>query len=225
MDFALLGRSQLFADCTEADIRAMLTCLRAQEKRYAKDEIICHAGDEARWMGLVLSGRAVIERTDVLGTRSILGAVEPGEVYAETYACLPGSRLMVSVTAAAPTRVLVMDLRPLLAEDGAPCPHKMKLLRNLLTVAAQKNLALSRRSMHTAPKTIRGRLMAYLSWMRLEQGADVFTLPFNRQQLADYLDVDRSALSAEMSRLQREGILHFRKSRIELLLLESDCPQ
>lgn len=224
MNLSFLTDTALFRGCSEEELQAMLDCLHAATHTYERGEILCHAGDEAMKMGLVLSGRVSIERYDAWGTRSILDVAGPGQVFAETYACLPGEKLMVTVVAEERCVVLLLDVRCLWKDDAPSCPHTMRLLRNLLTVSAHKNLTLSRRIFHTSSKSIRGRVMSYLSYQSLVHGSPDFEIPLNRQQLADYLSVDRSALSAEMSRMQQEGLIAYRRSRIRLLT-DASSPQ
>ena len=199
MDFLFLSQTALFRGCSPRETADMLQCLRAERRVYEKDRVICHAGDTVEALGLVLSGGVNIESVDVWGSRSILGHVGPGQVFAETYACLPGEPLMVDAVAAQRTEVLFLNTARLLA------------------VTSQKNLALSRRIFHTSPKTIRGRLLSYLSAQALRENSRSFAIPFDRQQLADYLGVDRSALSAELGRMRAEGLIRFRKNEFELL--------
>lgn len=150
-------------------------------------------------LGLVAAGSVYIESCDAWGERSLLGAVEAGQIFAEAYACLPGEPLMVRVVAAGDAEVIFLKAEALLREPP--------LARNLVELLARKNLQLSRRMRCTAPRTIRRRLMVYLSEEAAQQGSRSFAIPFNRQELADYLEVDRSALSTEISKMRREGWL------------------
>ena len=120
---------------------------------------------------------------------------------------------MVDVAAVQDTEVLFLDMGLLLSGEG---PHHGILLRNLLTITARKNLALSRRIFYTSSKTIRGRLLSYLSDQAVLQNSPSFSIPFDRQQLADYLGVDRSALSNELGKMRRDGLLSARKSHFRL---------
>lgn len=137
-------------------------------------------------------------------------------MFAEVYACVPDTPMMVSAVAAEPSEVLFLPASQLLA----PAPHENKdhdtLLRSLLDVAARKNLTLTRKIFHTMPKSLRGRLLSYLSAQAVQSGSDAFDIPFDRQQLADYLNADRSALSAELSKMQRDGLITFRKNHFVL---------
>lgn len=216
MDLDFLTQTQLFRDIPVGELSGLLNCLRAVRRQYEKGAVLCSAGERTASIGLVLSGSVHIESDDVWGNKSILSSVGPGQVFAETYACLPDEPLMVSVTAAEDTAVLFLQAARLLAPCSRACPHHAQLIRNLLFVSARKNLTLSRRIFHTAPKTIRGRLLSYLSMQAIRTGSDSFSIPFDRQQLADYLGVDRSALSAELGRMRRDGLLDFKKNRFRL---------
>ncbi|MFR9161118.1 MAG: Crp/Fnr family transcriptional regulator [Ruthenibacterium lactatiformans] len=156
MDFLFLSQTALFRGCSPRETADMLQCLRAERRVYEKDRVICHAGDTVEALGLVLSGGVNIESVDVWGSRSILGHVGPGQVFAETYACLPGEPLMVDAVAAQRTEVLFLNTARLLRTCPSACAHHAALIRNLLAVTSQKNLALSA-DFHTSPKTIRGR--------------------------------------------------------------------
>lgn len=212
MDYTFLSKTILFRGATPEETEKMLTCLGAEQKHFSKNAIIYHTGDTVQSMGLVLSGSVIIENDDLWGNRSILNYIGPGQIFAETYASIPGEPLMVNVVAAEPVDVLFLNTGRILKTCPNTCAHHSKLIRNLLAVTAQKNLNLSRRILHTSAKSIRGRLLSYLSFQASREGSYQFTVPFNRQQLADYLGVDRSAMSNELSKMQKDGILTVEKN-------------
>ncbi len=217
MDYSFLTKTLLFQGMEETDVKDMLGCLNAREKNYSKGEVIFRMGDSAACMGMVLSGRISIENDDLWGRHSVLDSVEPGMVFAETYACLPGEPMMVSAAAAEASRILFLDAGRMENICPRACACHSLLIRNLLRLLAHKNLSLSRRMLHTSSKSIRGRLLSYLSFQASMQGRRDFTIPFNRQQLADYLGVDRSAMSAELGKMQREGLLVTRRNHFHLI--------
>lgn len=216
MNFYILEKSILFRGVSVEEIRTMLECLGTEQGRFAKGEVIYCAGDTVQSMGMVLSGSVQAENNDFWGNKSILDRMGPGQVFAETYACIPGEPLMVSVVAVEDAEVLFLDIGRLLQTCPNSCTYHSKLIRNLLAISAQKNLNLSRRIFHTSSKSIRGRLFSYLSFQAARQKSYEFTIPFNRQQLADYLSVDRSALSNELSKMQKEGLLQVHKNHFLL---------
>ena len=212
-----LSAAELFRGISPEETADLLRCLAAERRRYERGERVLRAGDTTERLGIVLSGRVLIEKTDLWGNTAVLDSVGPGQIFAETYACTPGEPLMVDVTAPERAEVLFLSAGRVLTPCGRACGGHGRLLRNLLAVSARKNLRLSRKIFHTAPKTIRGRLLTYLSDQAVRSGSRSFTIPFDRQQLADYLNVDRSALSAELGKLRREGILLAERNRFTLL--------
>ncbi len=216
MDYHFLADTLLFRGIEPDEIRTMMDCLSAETRQYEKKEVILHAGDVVSAMGLVLSGCVHIENDDLWGNKSILDQVGPGFVFAETYASIPGEPLMVSVIAAEPSEILFLNTKRLLTTCTGACGHHSRLIQNLLLVSAQKNLNLSWRMFHMSSKTIRGRLLSYLSFQAAREGSSAFSIPFNRQQLADYLGVDRSALSNELGKMQREGMLKVKRNQFWL---------
>ena len=222
MDEKFLARTVLFRGSSPEEIRSMLGCLGPEEKSYRRGEVVHRAGDVIHTIGVVLSGSVSIENDDVWGNKSILDRAGPGQVFAETYACVPGEPLMISVVAAEPTRILFLDVARVMGMCSNVCPFHGNLIRSLLAIASQKNLILSRRILHTSAKSIRGRLLSYLSFQAIHQDRMEFDIPFNRQQLADYLSVDRSALSNELSKMQRDGLLRVERSRFTLLGLNPE---
>ena len=195
----------LFRGLTADEAEAAVTALRMRRRAFAKGEILLEAGQRAPALGVVLAGRVHMEHLDVWGSKTLLGQAGPGDLFAETYACLPDEPLRVSVVAAENGEALFLETGQLL-QCGCE-PWRWKLTQNLLRIAARKNLGLAQRSLYTAPKTIRGRITAYFSVLARQNGSLRFTLPFDRQQLADHLGVDRSALSSTLSAMQRDGLL------------------
>lgn len=217
MNCIFLSKTVLFRGIQASEIEEMMSCLGARETKYKKGEFIYRTGDLVESMGLVLSGNVHIENDDIWGNKSLLDSVGPGQFFAETYACLPGEPMMVNVLARQDSEILFINIRRVMKVCPNTCAHHSKLIQNLLTLSAQKNLNLSRRIFHTSSKTIRGRLLSYLSSEALRQGKYEFTIPYNRQQLADYLGVDRSALSNELSKMQKDGILITDKNYFKLM--------
>lgn len=191
--------SPLFAGMGRDALCSLLRRLPWTRRHYARGDTVCEAGAGVEALGLVAAGSVYIESCDAWGERSLLGAVEAGQIFAEAYVCLPREPLMVRVVAAGDAEVIFLKAEALLREP--------RLARNLVELLARKNLQLSRRMRCTAPRTIRRRLMVYLSEEAAQQGSRSITIPFNRQELADYLEVDRSALSTEISKMRREGWL------------------
>ena len=219
----LLRKTPLFDAMQPQEIQQVLHCLGAAETHAGKGTILLHAGDTSQRMGLVLSGRVEIVRYDAWGNVLLLDQLGPGQSFAEVYACLPQEPLMVDVVAAEAVSFLWLSVPQMLGICTAACSGHQRLLQNLLTVLASKILHLTRKNHHITPNTIRARLLSYLSYEALRQGSSAFSIPFNRQQLADYLAVERSALSSALSKMQREGLISFHKNRFVLHHTQSFC--
>ena len=211
-----LSKIPIFQGIEEPEIASLLQCLQATERTYQKGETILSEGSITENMGIVLSGMALISCGDIWGNTSVLGHVTPGSVFAEVYACIPGEPLLITVSAAEDTTVLFMNVGRILSTCTNACPFHTRLARNLLTVCAHKSLQLSQRILHTSSKSIRGRLMSYFSQCAKQAGNHTFQIPYNRQQLADYLGVDRSAMCHELSKMQKEGLISYEKNRFSL---------
>ncbi len=211
-----LKKSLLFRDMTDADRTQCLSALNAHERSYKKGTTILCAGDQTDQMGMVLFGSVTIESNDIWGNCTILSHVGPGQFFAETYALLPDEVMLVDVKANEDCRIMFIHIGKLFS-DRLPVSWKEKLYKNLLMISSQKNLTLSGRSFHTAPKSARGRILAYLNSMSLQKHATEFDIPFNRQQLADYLNLERTNMSKELTRMKKDGIIECRKSHFRLL--------
>lgn len=212
MDTRQLQQSMLFRGMTELEITKALQVLEAHEKSFQKGETLLIAGTITERMGLVLEGSVTIESNDAWGNRTIISHVGQGQVFAETYALLENEPMLVDVTASEDCRVLFLRSGRIQSLKNSLEPWTLKYITNLLTISMHKNLILSGRSFHTAPKTIRGRVMAYLNSVSLQKHSREFDIPFDRQQLADYLNLERSALSKELGKMQKDELIFCKKN-------------
>ena len=196
----------LFRGIPAGELTALLAQASAREARFQKGDLLLRRGEVTGRLGLVLEGTVHIIREDFWGNRSIVGLAGPGEIFAESYA-LAGKPLAVSVLAATDGRALFLDAGHL----------SQRLSANLLALLAEKNLMLTEKMRHMARRTTREKLLSYLSAQALRAGTAEFDIPLDRQQLADFLAVDRSAMSAALGKLRDEGVLEFRKNHFRLL--------
>lgn len=205
----------LFHGISEDGRKALLASGSLRTAFFEKNQIVYHMGSRVHELGIVLSGGVFIENTDLWGNRSILSKITPGQVFAETYAFCR-EPMMVNVTAAEASTILFFNLRTLEQTTAAEAAWQTQLRSNMLRISMQKNLILSNRIFCTTPKTIRERVLVYLSAQAAKAGSDTVTIPFDRQGLADYLNLDRSALSKELGKMQKDGILTFHKNNFTL---------
>ncbi|MEY8338254.1 Crp/Fnr family transcriptional regulator [Lachnospiraceae bacterium 62-35] len=215
MDLNFVSKTFLFRGCSEDDVRKIAKYLGFKTVRYKKGTTIYKEGTTVTNIGLVLSGSVQIEHNDFWGNKSVLDIVYPGGIFAEAYACIPNEPLMINVVANANCEILFISI-PNLFIPCTVCKIQNRLIQNLMIISAQKNLQLSKRSLHTSPKTIRGRLLSYFSQLISEQGSSKVVSPFNRQQLADYLNLDRSALSKELGKMKNDGLIEYNKNAFHL---------
>ena len=216
MNDDLLKKNILFKGMTDTERNECLLTFNAHRKSYKKGDTIFHAGDLTDQMGMVLSGSVTIESNDMWGNRTILNHVGTGQFFAETYALLIEEVMLVDVVANENCQILFINIGKLILNmQNAAWSHK--LYRNLLLISSYKNLTLSGRSFHTAPKSARGRILAYLNTVSLQKRSTEFDIPFDRQQLADYLNLERTNMSKELTRMRREGFIECRKNHFNLL--------
>lgn len=218
MNFTFISKTALFQGCQEKDIKQMAKHLNFKTVSYKKRDVIFRVSDIVTEIGLVLSGSVQIEHNDFFGNKSILTIVDAGGVFAEAYACVPNEPLMIDVIANDDCEILFISVSKLF-EPCSQCDSRNRLIQNLVLISAQKNLQLSKHNIHTTSKTIRGRLMSYFSEQISAQDSNKITVPFDRQQLADYLNLDRSALSKELIKMKKDGLIEYHKNVFEIKLL------
>lgn len=200
----------------------MTGCLGASARRWKKSESVCRQGEILRSLALLAEGRLHIRKEDYWGNGSLLSEIRPGEIFGEAYAASGGAPLRNDVVAVEDSVVIFFDFDRVLTMCTSACPYHTRLIQNLFAVISEKNRNLVRKLGCLSQRTTREKLLSYLSDEAERQGSSTVQLPFNRQQLADYLAVDRSAMSAELGRMRDEGILSFHRN--EFILHERRKP-
>lgn len=212
----ILKQSKLFDQLNEQEILDALSCLHARIKVFSKDEVIFRQGEGISELALLLDGSVHIQREDYWGNLSILNEIHTGDLFGEVYACLENTKMLNNAVAVSPSKALLINANRILTTCPSACRFHERLVHNLLTVLASKNLLLARKLEHLSQRTTREKLLSYLSEQSLKSESSSFDISFNRQQLADYLSVDRSAMSAELGRMKAEGLLEFHKNHFVL---------
>ncbi|MGI5985380.1 MAG: Crp/Fnr family transcriptional regulator [Clostridiales bacterium] len=213
----ILETADLFSGIDPKDLKPLLSCLSGKFVHYEKGQIILMSGETTNSFGIVLSGQVQVIQEDYYGNRSILANLDPGNLFGESLACAEIKALPVSILASADSDILLIDCRRLSSPCANACDFHSKLIRNMMNIIAKKNISLTQKIEFISKRTTREKLLAYLSAEAKRAKSSRFYIPFNRQELADYLSVDRSAMSAELCRLRDEGILKFNKNQFELL--------
>lgn len=207
-----LQTAPLFAGIAPDELHSMLNCLSARKMHYPKGSIIHHHGDRIDSLGLVLSGTVDITKEDFWGNTNLITRCEPGDIFGEAYALRAEEPLDVSVLAEQSADVLFFNLTKMMTLCSQVCGSHSQLTKNLLALLAKRNRELHQKLEHITKRTTREKLLSYLSSEAERLGNSSFDIPFNRQQLADYLSVDRSAMSNELGHLRDEGLITFRKN-------------
>ena len=213
---SVIRSSQLFSGISEEELTAMLSCLDTRTENFSKDDFVLRSGDAIESIGLVLSGSVLIIQEDIWGNRNILSKAGPGQTFAVAFACAPGSVLNASAVAETNVTIMFLNVKRILSVCPSACDHHSRIIRNLLSELAEKNLRFSEKLTHMGQRTTRSKLMSYLSAESQRLGKYEFDIPFSRQQLADYLAVERSGLSLELGKMRAEGLLDFHKSHFIL---------
>ena len=213
----ILQGCPLFAHIEHADLSAMLGCLGAKAIALGKNETVFAEGDAIYQLGIVLSGAVQIVKNDFFGNRSIVASIGPGQLFGESFACANVPALPVSVVTSEESEIMLIDCRRITRSCSNACAFHSQIVLNLLQVVAQKNLLFNRKMEILSRRSTRDKLMTYLMEEAKKSRSREFTIPFDRQALADYLGVERSALSAEISKLKKDGILDSERSRFVLL--------
>lgn len=212
-----IKKCQLFAGIDEKDLFTLLSCLNSKEQKARKDEVVLNAGDKPEFVGIVLSGSVHIVQEDYWGNRTILSVIEAGGLFAEAFSCAEASSLPVSVIPNKESNILLIDCKRILTTCSSSCIFHTVLIRNLMNVLANKNIMLTRKMEHITKKTTREKVLSYLSEYAWAAGKNTFDIPFNRQELANYLSVERSALSNTLCKMRDEGLIEFNKNMFRLL--------
>ncbi|MDD3704974.1 MAG: Crp/Fnr family transcriptional regulator [Clostridiaceae bacterium] len=208
----------LFRGIEALELLPLLSCLSANRAHYEKGQTIFFSGDQIKQFGIVLSGQVQIVQDDYYGNRSILAEVSQGHLFGESFVYSEIKMLPVSVITSTESEVLFIDCRKLAAPCAKACDFHSRLIQNMLNIISMKNISLTQKIEFVSKRTTREKLLAYLSVEAKKAGSNHFSIPFNRQELADYLFVERSAMSAELSKLRDEGVLKYHKNQFELMV-------
>lgn len=212
----VLEKSGLFGRIEGKDILCMFDCLGVKNRSFLKEEYVFRYGEKIHSIALLLSGKVCIESTDFWGERHILGVITPGEIFAEAYA-FDQEMILNDVIAEEMSLVLFLNAEKVLRTCSSSCPFHTSLIDNLFCMIARKNRNLVQKINQVTKRSTREKVLSYLSDQAKKCGDNQFSIPFDRQALADYLAVDRSALSSVLSRLREEKIIEFHKNEFKLL--------
>lgn len=212
-----MKESMLFRNFSDEELDNILKCMGCQIKQYKKDQMIIQSGEEISDIGLILSGSVLITKDDFWGNRAILSKLSDGQIFGETFAILRNQKTTVNAICEQNCEVVFLKIERMLTVCSNGCDFHNKLISNLTLLLAKKNLMLTSKIEHLTKRTTREKLLSYLSECSINLGTEAFEIPYNRQQLADFLCVERSAMSSELSKLKKEGIINFDKQKFHLI--------
>ena len=214
--YPVLEKCPLFLQVEEENLLRMLTCLGARVENFDKKYTIIAEGNPARYIGVVLTGSVQMVRIDYYGNRSILAEMGVGEIFGEAFACAEVPSVPVTVIANEPCTIMLLECSHILHTCHNNCGFHQQLIFNLMKELATKTIRLHQKTEITSKRSTREKLMTYLMYEAQRAGSSRFEIPFDRQELADYLEVDRSGLSVEISKLRKEGVLESEKNMFKL---------
>lgn len=214
---SVLKHAGLFSGLSGEEISAMLGCLDATLRTYKKGEYVFRQGEKINDITVLVEGALHIQKDDYWGNSNIIDAIAPGEMFGEAFISQGSAAMVNNVIAVQDCAVMFFDARRILTTCSSACEFHSMVVRNLFFAISEKNRRLVQKLGHMSGRTTRAKLMSYLSEESARQNSATFAIPFNRQQLADFLSVDRSAMSGELCKMRDEGLLQFDKNRFTLL--------
>lgn len=220
MMFEKIKHSPLFRGIDESQLASLLACLTAVKRRYRKDELIFVAGEKPISVGIVLSGSVRVLQEDFWGNRTILAHIESSGLFGEAFSCAEQVALPVSVIACETTEIMLIDYRKIITTCSSACVFHTQLVMNMMRILAKKNILLTKKLEYLSKRTTREKLLSFLSAQAVSAKSTIVEIPFNKTELAEYLCVDRSALSRELSAMKAEGLLQYDKNSFELFQVE-----
>ena len=213
--FEAIKGNQLFSGIDFSELSAMFHCIGAETKNYNKNDMILLSGNRIDFIGVVVSGSVKIVKEDISGNQTISAKLFSTELFGEVFACAEVFHSPVTIIAAEGCEVLFLDYRKVVTSCGKSCSFHARLIKNMLKLMAKKNMYLNQKIDILSKRTLRKKLLCFFEYQG--KGASQFTINFNREELAGYLCADRSAVSAELSRMQKDGVLKYSKNTFELM--------
>ncbi len=214
---SVLKRTQLFSGVGDDEIVSMLSCLGARLFTYKKGEYVLRQGEHLNDITVLVEGNLHIQKDDYWGNRSILGQIAVGEMFGEAYVAPESGALLNDVVAVEDSAVMFFDVKKIITTCSSACRFHTTVVQNLFFAISEKNRKLVQKLGHMSKRSTREKLISYLSEEAKRQNCSYFTIPYNRQQFADFLSVDRSAMSNELCKMRDEGLLEFNKNSFRLL--------
>lgn len=213
----VLKRTKLFSGIGEEEIGLMLNCLQARVNSFTKGEYIFRQGEYIQDVAILVSGSLHMQKDDYWGNHSIINVINCGEMFCESYVTPDSYAILNDIVAVEDSVVIFFNINRILTSCSSACKFHTLVIQNLFFAISDKNRKLMQKISHISKRTTRDKLMSYLSEESKKHNNSTFEIPFNRQQLADFLSVDRSAMSNELGKMRDDGLLIFDKNKFTLL--------
>lgn len=217
----ILKQVAIFQNVSDKNIQNMLKCLGAYEQVYKKNDILVLSGDKISSVGIILSGSAQIVKEDIMGNRNIVSEINTADMFGEAFACANVGKSPVTVLTTTGCSVMYIQFSRIITTCSSACSFHTKLIENMLSLIARKNIFLNNKIDILSQRSTREKLMAYFTMQMQKEGKNRFKIAFSRDELADFLCVNRSALSRELSKMRNEKILDFDKNEFEIYATDS----
>jgi len=213
----ILKRTQLFSGVSDSEISAMLSCLQAQLLTFKKGEYVYREGEHLDNISVLVKGKLLVQNNDFWGNRNIINVIHVGEMFGEAYVAPESGVLPNDVVAEEDSAVIFFNVRKILTVCSSACRFHSMVIQNLFFAISEKNRKLVQKIGHMSKRSTRAKLLSYLSQEAKKYNSNHFIIPFTRQQLADFLCVDRSAMSNELCKMRDEELLKFDRNQFTLL--------
>ncbi|MGL4392926.1 MAG: Crp/Fnr family transcriptional regulator [Fusobacteriaceae bacterium] len=207
----------LFNEMPDEDILKIITCLNGHVKNFERDEEIFMQGEKISEIGIILEGEVYVNKDDFFGNRNIITQISPAGIFGEAFVLANISKIPVTVTSKTPSKILFINFKKVFSGCSSSCNFCSTMINNMLQSIAKKNVILNEKLEILSKRTTREKIISYLETQAIKSGAKNFVIPFSRQELADFLNVDRSALSRELSKLKSEGLINFEGEKFSLI--------
>ncbi len=215
--FLDLKAAKIFKDANESECQAMMYCFKTRFKRFEKKDVIVSQGEPFDDVILIVKGSAKVENTDTMGNINLMLHLNKGELYGVESAYAGDEFYRDTLIATERTLVLFMNKFRLMKPCNNRCKRHENVITNIMQMVAETNHSLMEKLTHISKKTIREKLLSYFTLMKQKANSSYFEIPFNKTELANYLSVDRSAMSSELSKMKEDGLIDFDKREYHLI--------
>ena len=210
-------KSPLFAGIKPEEMQSMLQCISYHIGDYTKGEIVAFEGENLKHIGIVISGAVDMVKEDVWGNKTMLLRIRKNDLFGETFACGEDNQSVVTFLVSEDAKILFMPFSRVMHSCTMACAFHQRLIENMVKIIANKNRDLMRKVEIISKRTLREKILAYLSIQAQVQQARYFEIPLGRVEWAEYLCVDRSALSRELAKMKEDGMIDFDRNCFRIL--------